>query len=68
MKKKWQQQQKKMYKGQKVGSEPRKHNMRIFWDREIVISNVIEFGWNLDIFLNLFQLSTEQKTPQVLSF
>ena len=57
-----------MYKGQKVGSEPRKHNMRIFWDREIVISNVIEFGWNLDIFLNLFQLSTEQKTPQVLSF
>ena len=29
--------------------------------RVTVISNVIEFGWNIDIFLNLFQLSTKQK-------
>ena len=48
--------------------KPRKHNMRIFWDREIVISNVIEFGWNIDIFLNLFQHSTTQKRLKCCHF
>ena len=48
--------------------KPRKHNMRIFWDRVIVISNMIEFGWNIDIFLNLFQLSTKQKRLKCCHF
>ena len=31
-------------------------------------SNVIEFGWNIDIFLNLFQLSTKQKRLKCCHF
>ena len=36
--------------------------------RVTVISNVIEFGWNIDIFLNLFQLSTKQKRLKCCHF
>ena len=49
--------------------KPRKHNMRIFWDRVIVISNVIEFGWNIEWYIvKLVQLSTKQKRLKCCHF
>ena len=36
--------------------------------RVTVISNVIEFGWNIDIILKLFQLSTKQKRLKCCHF
>ena len=40
----------------------------LFRSRVTVISNVIEFGWNIDIFLKLFQLSTKQKRLKCCHF